>query len=361
MPYFTWQTILLNKLLVFIILLISILNLRGITKKDLFIIPLFIYFLCYIAYSYSSNLLGYISISTGLFILLIDKSKTIVFFRYFKFLFVFSLALSLIVYILIVFVNINIPYNLIEPLQKDYFSNVYQYPFLVSVSKLGFQYYNIRFSGMFDEPGVVGTLAVFFLFADNFNYKNRENYILLIAGLLSFSLYFYICIIVKYLLIASNKIRVLFIFLVFLFVYLTYDNLIINLLVWNRFKVEDGTFLGDNRTTKNFDASFDDFLKSGDLLWGKGTKYTQEIRETSSSYKSVIISFGLVFFCILIMAFSLNAYFNITKKKHLILYLLLFLGMMYQRPSFMELNYFFLLISGVYMIEQKRNIEDNNS
>jgi hypothetical protein len=358
LPYYTWHTIFLNKLLVYVILLISIINIRKLTKGDFLILPLFIFILLYLAHSFSSNILGYISLFTFLFVLLINKSKNFLFFKYYKSIFAFSLALSLIIYVVIVFFNINVSYNLIEPLQEDKL-NYYQYPFLISQGKLGFDNFNIRFSGMFDEPGVIGTLAVFFLFGDNFKFKNYENVIILISGILTFSFYFYICMIFYSLYKTSIKNRLFIILILILTFYYTTSIPIINQLVWNRFIIEDGKIAGDNRSTTYLDYSYEKFLKSNDVLWGKGIKYTQSVKETSSSFKTVIISYGLIFFCILILAFSLNAYFNIYEKSYFILYMIIFLGMIYQRPSFISMNYFFLLIASTYSLTQNKKTETN--
>jgi hypothetical protein len=107
-PYFTWNNIILSKLLLFIILLISIINIRVLTRRDLLLIPFFIFFLLYLAISYSSNIIGIISLMTYLIVVLMKKSQSIIIFRYFKTIFSISLFLSLVIYILIVFFNFEL-------------------------------------------------------------------------------------------------------------------------------------------------------------------------------------------------------------------------------------------------------------
>ena len=64
------------------------------------------------------------------------------------------------------------------------------YPFLVQPAALPF----IRFYGPFDEPGVVGTICGLMLCINRMNFRDYKSIILLVAGLLSLSLYFFIVI-----------------------------------------------------------------------------------------------------------------------------------------------------------------------
>lgn len=362
-PYFIWDYELLDRISVFLIILIALFNARSISRSDLFILPFFLFYIVYFSYSNKSNVLGYLANFCLIFILLIRKDKALLFFRYFKNLFCISLFLSLLIYTLIVFFNIDISYNSILPLNPLKEFNYSQYPFLVSARPLGISNFNIRFSGMFDEPGVIGSLAVVFLLVDRFNLKSKQNIILLISGLLSFSLYFYLSIIAYILYLVSVKYRILIIFLCFLLYSITIKIEAVNTLVWDRIAIEDGNLTGDNRSSDALDGAYENFIKSDDLFWGKGLEYALRFTDGSSSYKLFLLAYGLIFSVTVFLAFSLYGYFNIKKLKHVIIYLFLILSMLYQRPGFIiEPANFFVLIVAIYAINlfKDRGNENRN-
>ena len=82
----------------------------------------------------------------------------------------------------------NIVPNSLKVLHGEYYL---KYPLSLNLSSfLGQTVY--RLLGPYDEPGVIGTLAALILSADNFRLNSKSNLILIIAGILSFSLTFYI-------------------------------------------------------------------------------------------------------------------------------------------------------------------------
>ena len=146
---------------------------------------------------------------------------------------------------------------------------------------------------MFEEPGVVGSIAILLLFIDRFNLRSKQNIILFVAGLLSFSFFFYVSIIIFLVYFANNKNRLLFVLIFILFYFLSIKNEYINTLIWDRFAFENGWIKGDNRSTIMLDNKYQEFLNSDNLLWGRGGNYTYEYGEGSSSYKMLIMQDGL--------------------------------------------------------------------
>src|SRR5690606_28258663 len=53
----------------------------------------------------------------------------------------------------------------------------------------------VRFYSIFDEPGTLGTLSAFVLYGNRYMFRRKENLIILIGGILTFSLAFYILLI----------------------------------------------------------------------------------------------------------------------------------------------------------------------
>lgn len=359
--YFTWHSVYFNKIILFLVILLSLLNARRLSKHDILIIPLFIFYMSYIGFAGGYNVLGFIALFSVIYILLIKKENILLYFKYFKYIFCISLFLSLLSYILIVILNLNLPFNLIPSLNPIKGIDYCQYLFLVSEGPIGLRYLNIRFFGMFDEPGVVGSFVSFFLLADRFNLRSKQNIILFIAGVLSFSLFFYINVLIYLLYISNNKSRFYIILASFLIFFMTKNNAIVNTLVWDRFSIVQGKMKGDNRSSTHLDNTYRDYLHTPDLLTGKGTEFASQNFEGSSSYKTIIVAYGLPFFVSIVLAFSLYAYFSIKKTKYVLAYLFLVFGMLYHRPSYMhEPTLFFVLISTIYALEHYSKQENQN-
>ncbi len=305
--------------------------------------------------SWGLNIFGIITRIAPITFLFIREDKFLEYFNWFKKIFVLTTLLSLISYSIIVFFNIQLKHNYIAPLNTLKNFDYVQYPFLVSSGLLGINQLNVRFSGMFDEPGVIGSIVTILLFADNYNLKSKQNIILFIAGILSFSFYFIISSLVYFLYISNIKIRLIVIIL-FLFSYLTTkDNPIVTILVWDRFIYEDGQLKGDNRAHEDLQSTYEVFINSNDVLFGKGANYAKANNLMgSSSYKSLILNYGAVFFISICLSFGLLAFFTIKKYKYVIGYLFLFGGMIYQRPGLIyDPTLFFLLIAIMYSFKQE--------
>lgn len=353
-PYFVWDIERLQIILFFPLILISFLYVKKITNKDIIILMLFVYIYVYMAGG--RNIFGYINSLFFLTFLIIKEKLIVNAFYWFKLFFVSGLVLSLIVYIMVLFFTVPISFNIIKPLNQLKLNDYVQYPFLVSEGVLSFSRINVRFNGMFDEPGVIGSVAVILLFADKFNLKSKQNIVLLIAGIFSLSLYFIVSSLIYFLIFTKNKIKFIFAFIVILFYLSTMNNSTITLLVWDRFTFEGSKFKGDNRSNAWLDEAFYKLFKSEDLLWGKGFYSIQKTELMgASSYKSLFVGYGVVFVGILLLTFYLLAYINIKDKKLLAVYLFMFVGMMYQRPGMLYFpGSFFLLIASIYVIKNNQ-------
>lgn len=97
------------------------------------------------------------------------------------------------------------PYRVINALNTLKSYDYMAYAFFVMPSKT----FDIlpRFFGMYDEPGVVGTIAGAILMTRQFNFKKWINIPIFIAGILSFSLFFYVIFAIYVILFAKYDIR----------------------------------------------------------------------------------------------------------------------------------------------------------
>ncbi len=216
-----------------------------------------------------------------------------------KFVYVFSITslLSVIQYILVVVFDIGMPYRVINALNTLKSYDYMAYAFFVMPSKT----FDIlpRFFGMYDEPGVVGTIAGAILMTRQFNFKKWINIPIFIAGILSFSLFFYVIFAIYVILFAKIRYKVITTVLVALAVYLWQENEILERYVFSRLEIENGEWTGDDRTKAHFDYWYKtEFVNSKDFYFGLGRSANTLYNQGGASYKDVIVNYGIIFFVI---------------------------------------------------------------
>lgn len=195
---------------------------------------------------------------------------------------------------------------------------------------------NYRFYSMFDEPGVLGTLSAFVLYANKYNFRDKKNIIIFIGSIFTFSLAFYILTILGVLintLLINGKDRILkFIvyILVGLFVFtLLIDNDTFNNSIIYRFNnIEDNI---EGRNDESLNLYFSKFILSPDAAFGNGTNFLGNFNFglNGASYKMFIIEYGFVGIFLLILL-----YISIMSKRNVANYILLFFFLIsfIQRP-----------------------------
>lgn len=221
----------------------------------------------------------------------------------------------------------------------------------------------VRLCGMFNEPGYFGTILALYLVADNFSLKKKENIIMLLAGMVTFSMAFYV-ILILFLIFKIGKtpkvivpLLVAFFTLFFVFPWLAESNDMIGRLL-GRFEFREGRFAGDNRTTEVFDGYWKRFIKSSSLLFGYGTGFVNYIQSFSNSgslsYKRVVIEQGIMgaglMWGLLYKAARIKG-----RGYNVWLFILLFFVSIYQRPNVIFITYFVLLFGGIEYIKENLN------
>ncbi len=184
-----------------------------------------------------------------------------------------------------------------------YYSDHYNYIFFI----LPIEYLFPRFSGPFIEPGHMGMISVFLIYANNFDFKSRKFlWILLIGVLFSLSLAAYILLTISIILKIRIKFRTVLISFI-LILGISYiiteiwdngDNPVNNL-IYSRLEYdEEKGIVGNNRTFERTDNYYDIIVKSGDILIGKGSKYMHEMFLTGqimgAGYKMFFMQFGII-------------------------------------------------------------------
>lgn len=150
-----------------------------------------------------------------------------------------------------------------------------------------------RFQFLADEPGLIGSLCAFILFAiGNSNRFSFEKIIIWIAGLTSFSLAFYVLAMIKLL---FSKINFKTYFCVIL-VSIGLFNVLGEHIEKNLTERLQGYEI-DNRTTLAFNRVFKESFDTGEIFLGKGYKSHRRLtgeNEGNAGMKVFILSYGLI-------------------------------------------------------------------
>lgn len=200
-------------------------------------------------------------------------------------------------------------------------------------------YSTIRFYGPYDEPGVIGTYSALMLIINKFSLKSFKNWVHIIAGVLSLSLFFFIIIGVYIIFSAIHHKKVLPLLAILILIPYAYnktsDDLEFQIRVWNRIALNDGELGGDDRSSDYLDQYYNSKKYSLEYWFGVNDWESVVNRlEGESSYKLVVLQNGMLFLALYCLFFILYGYKYLNKDKwNYLLYLFVFLGCIYQRTN----------------------------
>lgn len=297
---------------------------------------------------------GLLALSTcSIFVLVSDDTKRRVFTLFYR-MFLALAIVSIIVWVCF-FLKINIGFK-----QELYYfqpentrEKLYYYRWLLFAIYKSFTGY--RLCGVFNEPGALGTLCALLYICTNKKSTLIEKVILLITGVLTFSLAFFLLIFMYVAIVfcLNNPRNIIFIAL-FAALFLAIPNIDFHNDALNRtaarFKITDTGLAGNNRTSVDFDSEYKEFLKSNDVWFGKGIGYS--MGSNNSSWKShYMVPYG-VFGTVGLLGMWFGAalhYVNGSRDK--LIYVCLFMASLYQRPAAIEgiLGYVLLLGGLIWM------------
>ena len=348
-PYFMWNRM-SNLIMLFVCVIISLNHISNIRhSKGVAILLTGLYLI--LAFNSNVNIFGFIALISIPIIFYIKKSFLIKVFNIYLFIFSITIIPSLFTYLLII-LGVDLSYNTIEPLNslKEY--NYAQYLFLVMPQNPNILF--PRFCGYYDEPGVVGTIAGVLLIVKRFNIKDKLNVPIFLAGLLSFSLYFYLLLIINIIIFEKTKFKIIATSLILLTIFYTYNNEILYELIFKRFSYEEGNFFGDNRSVEHFDTWYESFRHTINYYWGIGDNANLKYNLGGASYKDIIVNFGIIYFITYMGAFCLFGFNLLRFSKQYLIYLLILFSVIYQRPFITSLFYIFLIFVPIYILNEEK-------
>ncbi len=272
----------------------------------------------------------------------------------------YALIPSLLVYFVVVFGGVDLPSFTLQPYNeiKDYDYTVYPF-YIVSNEFSSFGIENFRFSAYFDEPGVVGTMSGVIFTVNRCSLKDWKNWPILISGIFSFSLFFYLLVLLYILVWGERKYKYgVAIVLITMVTYLiTLEDNLFKDLILSRFTIEDGEWVGNNRTKDSFELFFDSFMNSDYKWFGYGTKYCSTVVDPDgASYKYLIVDHGLIPFFLYISGVILY-YFSLCKLSKKFLFLaFVFFSIVFQRHFLVfGLQGIFMFLSPCYVYNDSNN------
>ncbi len=190
-----------------------------------------------------------------------------------------------------------------------------------------------RFSSVFLEPSHMAMACVALLMTQVGKWKKWYNVTMFVALVLSFSLAGYIFLVI--IMFAASwmkrkaimrKVLILVGFLsIVVVVSLFYNdgaNLMNDLIIQRMVVNDEGTLEGDNRVTQDFDAAFEDFVHSDQLLTGVGTEKMKQFDLGNAGYKVFLYCYGLISLFLLIL-FFVAIYFTSTYKRGMIVMMMI--------------------------------------
>ncbi len=319
------------------------------SRRKAVVVLLFVLYIIYI-FRAGATLAGAVTLLVVLLFFLLKDFRMFQIYETFSNMFAVLLAISFLVYVYVVYFGGYLPYVSIEPLNYAKTEQYYLYPFLIVIT-----YYGIvipRFMGLFDEPGVVGTLCGIILIAEHFNLGKKRNWVFLLSGIASLSFFFFLMCL-AFLVFYSKPKNIIYAGIVVISLAFVFkDNEVVQKRVWNRFVSEEGV-LADNRTSSDFEKYYDSFRASPDYFWGLGKGVGHSHNEGGSSYKQLVVDYGFIFLFLYIACFFLIAIPELKITKNLILFSLSLLGTMYQRPFIEHHTYLFLIIASIVVLNNK--------
>lgn len=231
----------------------------------------------------------------------------------------------------------------------------------------------VRFNGPFNEPGHLGMMSAFLLFADGFKFHKKSTWIIFLALLMTLSLSGYILAFVGFLFLkyynGKIKMNVMLPFLIFIvagYLYGVYYNdgeNIINERIISRFEYdEERGIVGNNRVRGDIHLYFLSLLSDPDLLmfgydYETVHKWAYE-GSRGTGIEMFIVRFGILGF-ILSLSFYFVCFLYDRPKKAAALYLIFVFLMLLQRSYWYWASWLICYLYGFTLWTKEQQYRNN--
>lgn len=350
-PYFFWwglKTDYVAIFLKFVLFILFALNLEIKSNGRMSLFCLFLGLLIFIPISRGQNLFAVIYYTMLCTVPFGNRQFSDKVFDYFLSIYAVFMTISSFVYLLFL-IHLAPQIGVLESLNELKMHNYLVYPLMVVPNETS-GFIVTRFCGLFDEPGVVGTLSAFLLVIGKFNLKDKRLFSVLITGILSFSFFFYIIAFIYYFIyrisISVNKRTSFFLILTMIVVCIvTYNIDFFYDAIWSRFMWDEsrGSIVGDNRINQASKDFFASIVGTGEFYFGvTDYEYFSDLSSGGFSIIMPMVQFGVLAVAVYFIIFIRYAW---NYKQSIIpfgLFVFVFVGTLYQRPSLFTPDFLFM-------------------
>ena len=249
----------------------------------------------------------------------------------------------------------------------------YNYIFLIRPLSLAVGEFFERFQGPFLEPGFLGMMSAWLLYATDHNYSKKESWVILLSLILSFSLAGYILWLLGFIFsrFTKNNIKIIKVILylilllsaVFIIQNFNGGDNVFNNAILSRFELDkDLGIVGNNRTTITVHEMYDKMFDDVDLfLTGYNESYFDESDRSSigNGYTLFFVKNG--FFGLLLgWSFYLYLFFSSKNKKYAFFMFLFFCACFWQRTYITWFSWLICYSYPIFINEKRKITVDNN-
>ncbi|MEB9736624.1 MULTISPECIES: transcriptional regulator [Bacillus cereus group] len=205
-----------------------------------------------------------------------------------------------------------------------------------------------RICGMFDEPGVIGTITGLILVSKGFSLRRGYEKILCVAGICSFSFAFYVIVFV-YILVKKYKYALVSIGVLLILINTVPKDTYVYEKVLYRFELGNNQLEGNNRANAGFEQIYKGFLQDGNLLLGmKEKEYFYKANAYGSealSWKTFVVVNGFLLFVLHTIYFT--GYAFTMRNRYVWIFCIIYFLSIYQRPYDFSLSYWLVFLGGL--------------
>ncbi|MFF5381625.1 hypothetical protein [Pedobacter suwonensis] len=206
------------------------------------------------------------------------------------------------------------------------------------------QFYDIRFNSIFLEPGHLGMVLAFLLFAVRFNFKRWEVWVMILIEIFTLSLAGYILVAIGYflnILVTSKSVYrfVFYVILIFGSLYLggkyyNNGNNLLNTLIIARMEYDqEKGIAGNNRATTNADEYLDRIINNGDIWIGMPQNYVKD-ENLGAGWKIFLIRYGLFSLIVFALFYYQATLTNLYDSRKYNLFFLMLIAIAFLQRSY---------------------------
>lgn len=258
--------------------------------------------------------------------------------------FAWILLPSLVIYILVSLLHIPLsPLGVVRPPANivNAYGDFLNYIFYVE-NNYSLNLLFVRFNGPFIEPGHLGMICSFLLYANKYDFKRKEVWIVFLSLLFTLSLAGYILSFLGFFMIYTEKIKKMIIPAVLLTGVYLYVSTIwkggdneVNQLIFTRMEYDaEKGITGNNRFAGYTNYYFTSYMDAGRLWLGLDTHYLNDLKQRDviggAGYKIYILNYGIVGVFLVFVFYYSVALFSI-RKRYAFCFLLLIAASFMQR------------------------------